>query len=282
MNFTLNNGQTLPARGLGTAGLCGWQRDDEEVTDKILSAIEIGYRHIDTAPIYGNEHSTGRAISQTRVSRSDFFIATKLPAQTFGYNETLSCFHQSLDKLNLDYLDLYLIHWPHPRDNKENWKAMEHLVSEGLALGIGVCNFSATQLDVLGSTSDLTPVCNQTEVHPYFSQTEVRAYCTNHNIQIVSASPLGAAQWKSSDDYKSVLKDPLIQKLALTHQSTAAQVVLAWHNQNKLATISKSDNHQHLIDNYQFESVILSDAELNAVDSININQKQGATPEWAS
>ncbi|MGG7510752.1 aldo/keto reductase [Plantibacter sp. YIM 135249] len=243
--YELSDGSSLPAVGFGTYPLRG-----REGTDAVLSAIDLGYRLLDTAVNYRNEDAVGAAVRETKVPRSELLIATKLPGRDHGYEETISSFHGSLQALGLDRIDLYLIHWPNPSVDKfvDSWKAMIQLQQEGLVRSIGVSNFTQAFLDRLKAETGVLPAVNQVELHPYFPQTDLIAYHEDNGIRTEAWSPLG----KRSAPFD---EDPVAQA-AKAHDISPAQVVLRWHHQRGVLPIPKSatpERQRANIDIFDFE-----------------------------
>ena len=242
----LANGVEMPQLGLGV-----WQAEaGEEVKNAIAAALQAGYRLIDTAMIYGNEQSVGEAIRESGLSREELFITTKLWNSDQGHDNALRAFDASLQRLDLEYVDLYLIHWPVPSQHKfvETWKALEQLYKQKRVRAIGVSNFLPHHLDELLAASSEVPAVNQIEVHPHLQQVELRQYCQAKGIVVESYSPL-----KRGID---VLTDPTIQLIANKHSKTTAQVVLRWHIQEGLVPIPKSVKLERIrqnIDVFDFE-----------------------------
>ncbi|KUL24662.1 aldo/keto reductase [Streptomyces regalis] len=226
---TLNDGTTLPALGLGT-----WPMDDAQAEQAVRGALELGYRLVDTATNYRNETGVGRGVAGSGVPREEIVVTTKLPGRHHGYEETLASFEVSRARLGLDYVDLYLIHWPLPRVDKyvDSWKAMIKLREDGLVRSIGVSNFTAEHVERLEKETGVLPSVNQIELHPFFPQAELRAFHTGKGIVTESWSPLG----RGTD----LLDDPVIVEIAEAHGVTPGQVVLRWHVQLGAVPIPKS------------------------------------------
>ncbi|WP_369166535.1 aldo/keto reductase [Streptomyces sp. R28] len=226
---TLNDGTALPALGLGT-----WPMDDAQAEQAVHDALELGYRLVDTATNYRNETGVGRGVAGSGVPREEIVVTTKLPGRHHGYEETLASFEESRARLGLDYVDLYLIHWPLPRVDKyvDSWKAMIKLREDGLVRSIGVSNFTAEHIERLEKETGVLPSVNQIELHPFFPQAELRAFHTGKGIVTESWSPLG----RGTD----LLDDPVIVATAEAHGVTPGQVVLRWHVQLGAVPIPKS------------------------------------------
>ncbi|RLL69602.1 aldo/keto reductase [Streptomyces sp. Z26] len=266
--LTLNNGVTMPQLGFGV-----WQVPDDEATSAVTTALEAGYRSIDTAAIYGNEKGTGRALATAGVPRSELFVTTKLWNADQGYDSTLRAFDTSLDKLGLDHVDLYLIHWPRPAVGKyvDTWKAFEKIHADGRARAIGVSNFHPAHLQRLAENSGVVPAVNQIELHPHLQQSVPRAYHADHGIATEAWSPLGQG--------KDLLSEPVLQELARKHGRTVAQVVLRWHLQLGNVVIPKSVTPSRIRENIDVFGFELDQADLDAVAALNRDARLGDDPE---
>ena len=266
--YALRDGNSIPAIGLGTYGL-----DDQAGIDAITTAIADGYRLIDTAYNYGNEEAVGEAIRRTDVDRSDLVITTKLPGRHHGFDETLASFEQSRKKLDLDWVDLYLIHWPLPRVGKyvDSWRAMISLREKGLVRSIGVSNFTADMLVRLVDETSVVPVVNQVELHPYFPQEELRAFHDEHEIRTESWSPLA----KRSD----LLQEPVIVEVAAAHGVTPAQLVLRWHVELGAVPIPKSSDAARRRENFDVFGFALKGEEVDAISALSRGRLWGGDPD---
>lgn len=274
----LNNDELMPQLGLGV-----WKaRDGDEVEAAVTAAIDAGYRLIDTAAIYGNEAGVGRAINKSNVPREDLFITTKLWNSDQGYDNTLIAFTRSLKLLGLDYVDLYLIHWPMPKTNKylETWKAMEELQRMGKIKSIGVCNFPIAQLQDLIKHAEIKPVVNQIELHPYFPQHELRQFGKDNNIAIESWSPIGGSGGGGGSPVKDspLLSQPVLESIGAKYNKTPAQVVIRWHIQNNLVVIPKSVHKQRIIENLNVFDFKLSSDDMSSIDSLETGKRGGPDP----
>lgn len=266
---TLNNGVKIPQVGLGV-----WKVENgQQAIDAILTAIQTGYRLIDTAAIYGNEEAVGEAIRQSPVPREELFITTKVWNADQGYEETLKAFETSMEKLGLDYLDLYLIHWPIAIYDTfiDTWKAMEKLYKDGRIKAIGVCNFQKDHLQRLIDECEVVPTINQIECHPYLSQEELKAYCKENGIQVEAWSPL----MQGGD----VLRLPIVMELAEKYGKTPAQIVLRWHIQHDVVVIPKSVTPSRIAENFDIFGFELSPEDMKAIDDVNCNWRAGAHPD---
>ncbi|MBI3889684.1 aldo/keto reductase [Candidatus Saccharibacteria bacterium] len=266
---TLNDGNTIPQLGLGV-----WQaKDGDEVKQAVLSAIDAGYRLIDTAAIYGNEQGVGEAIRESGVAREELFITTKLWNGDQGYDSTYKAFEASLEKLGLEYIDLYLIHWPVPEYGKyvETWKALEEIKASGRVKSIGVCNFNIDHLEKLLAESDVAPAVNQVELHPRLQQRELRAFCESKGIHIESWSPIGGTGG-------DLLDDPTIKIIADKHSRSTAQVVIRWHIQLGLIVIPKSVHAERIKQNADVFDFELDNDDMAKISALNTNTRRGPDP----
>jgi diketogulonate reductase-like aldo/keto reductase len=268
MNFvTLNNGLKMPQLGFGV-----WQVEDDQATLAVAKALEAGYTSIDTAMIYRNEKGVGKAIAESSVPREELFITTKVWNSDQGFENTLRAFDESLERLGLDYVDLYLIHWPTPEFDQyiETYKALEKLYHDGRVKAIGVCNFEIEHLERLLKECEVVPVLNQIECHPYLAQNEIKEFCTKHNIFVEAWSPL--------EQGGEVLQDEVIQTIAKSHSKTPAQVVLRWHLQNNTIVIPKSVTPSRIEENFHVFDFELTSNEMNAINELNRNRRRGSHP----
>ncbi|GAA0359734.1 aldo/keto reductase [Bacillus horti] len=268
MNFvTLNNGLKMPQLGYGV-----WQVKDDEATPAVAKALEVGYTSIDTAMVYQNEAGVGKAIRESGIPREELFITTKVWNADQGYENTLRAYDESLERLGLDYVDLYLIHWPTPEFNQyiDTYKAMEKLYHDGRVKAIGVCNFNIDHLERLLNECDVKPVLNQIECHPYFSRSDIKAFCAKHDIFVEAWSPL--------DQGSDLLQDDVVVKIAEEHGKTAAQVVLRWHLQNNSIVIPKSVTPSRIEENFNVFDFELTPEEMTKIHSLNRNQRRGPDP----
>ena len=267
--LTFNNGVTVPQLGFGV-----WQVGDDEVVPAVETALEAGYRHIDTAAIYGNEAGVGRAIASSGIAREELFVTTKLWNAEQGYDSTLRAFDASLAKLGLDAVDLYLIHWPVPAAGAyvDTYKAFEKIYADGRARAIGVSNFQPHHLaHLLGETS-VVPAVNQVELHPFFQQAELRAVDAQHQIVTEAYSPLSSG--------KGVIDDPAITALAQAHGKTPAQVVLRWHVQLGNLVIPKSVTPERIRENIDVFDFELSTADMAQIAGLDrADGRVGADPD---
>ncbi|MBA4493030.1 aldo/keto reductase [Paenactinomyces guangxiensis] len=262
----LNNGVKMPWLGLGV-----WKaKEGEEVTNAVASAIKAGYRSIDTAAVYGNEIGVGKAIQESDVPREELFITTKLWNGSQGYESALAAFEESRKKLGLEYVDLYLIHWPVKGKYKESWKALEKLYKEGWVRAIGVSNFQVHHLQDVMEDSEITPMVNQVEFHPYLTQKELLRFCKVNKIQMEAWSPLMQGE---------VVKEPTVLELAEKYNKTPAQIVLRWDLQHEVVTIPKSVKEHRIIENANIFDFELSAEDMEKLDSLNKNHRFGPDPD---
>lgn len=254
---TLNDGLVLPPIGLGTYRLQG----DEGVA-AMVSGIHSGYRLLDTAASYENERDVARAIIDSGVPRDELIITTKLPGSGHGFDECMNAFEASRQKLGVDVIDLFLIHWPNPSVNRylDAWQAMMELKDDGLIRSIGVCNFTDAHLTRLIETTGIVPSVNQIELHPYFPQADMRAFHEAHGIVTESWSPLGRGG--------ELLAEPVITEIAATHGLSAAQIVVRWHTQLGLVPIPKSATPSRQQENLDVFGFTLSEKELVAISGL--------------
>jgi len=261
----LNNGARMPWLGLGV-----FQVDDgEEVIRSIRYALETGYRSIDTAAGYHNEAGVGTAIKQSGIPREELFITTKLANSDQGYESTLRAFEESLRKLDLEYIDLYLIHWPGRDKYKETWRAFEKLQKDGYIRTIGVSNFKIHHLESLKQDSDTVPAVNQVEFHPLLNQQELLQYCKSKGIQLEAWTPI----------MKGNLDLPQITELAKKHGKTPAQIVLRWDLQHEIVTIPKSVHQERIKENANIFDFTLTDEDMKAIDLMNRDHRFGPDPD---
>ena len=262
----LSNGQQIPALGYGV-----WMIEDLAVCEQcVLDALDAGYRLIDTAAVYLNERAVGAALKKSPVAREELFVTTKLWVQDMGYEQTRRAFQRSMERLQLDYCDMYMIHWPFG-DYAGSWKAMEELHAEGKIKNLGVCNFSEYHLRNLLLAAEVKPVINQVECHPYFQQKELRAYLKKADVALQSYSPLGHGK-------SELLDDPVLAGLAGKYEKTIAQIILRWHVQEGFSTIPKSANPDRIRSNFAIDGFTLSADDMAAIASLDTYQRVGLNP----
>ncbi|WP_373466029.1 aldo/keto reductase [Streptomyces sp. V3I8] len=257
----------MPQLGFGV-----WQVPDDEAERAVATALEAGYRSIDTAAIYGNEAGTGKGLASSGVAREDLFVTTKLWNAEQGYDSTLRAFDESLDKLGLDYVDLYLIHWPVPAKDKyiDTYKAFEKIYADGRAKSIGVSNFHPEYLDRLIDATSVVPAVNQIELHPHLQQAAVRAYHAEKGIATEAWSPLGQG--------KGLLEVPALVAIARKHGRTPAQIVLRWHLQLGNVVIPKSVTPSRIKENIDVFGFTLDDEDIAAISALNEDRRLGSDP----
>ncbi|MFB8265257.1 MULTISPECIES: aldo/keto reductase [unclassified Streptomyces] len=263
----LNNGVEMPQLGFGV-----WQVPDAEAEKAVATALEAGYRSIDTAAIYGNEEGTGKAVAASGIAREKLFVTTKLWNADQGYDATLRAFDASLDKLGLDYLDLYLIHWPLPSKDSyvDTYKALEKIYADGRAKAIGVSNFLPEHLERLLGETSIIPAVNQIELHPHLQQRAAREFHAEQGIATEAWSPLGQG--------KGLLEVPAIVAIAQKHGRTPAQVVLRWHVQLGNVVIPKSVTPSRIVENIDVFDFELDIEDIAAISALNEDRRLGPDP----
>ncbi|MFC0559326.1 aldo/keto reductase [Halalkalibacter alkalisediminis] len=265
---TLHNGVNMPWLGLGVFKV----QEGEEVVASVKAAIDAGYRSIDTAAIYQNEEGVGQAIAKASVPREDLFITSKVWNSNQGFDQTLAAFDETMGKLGLDYLDLYLIHWPVPAEGKfvDTWKALEKLYKDGRVRAIGVSNFQIHHLEELIANSEITPMVNQVEYHPRLTQTDLLAFCKQNKIQLEAWSPLMQGE---------LLDEPTLVEIANNHQKSTAQVILRWDLQNGVVTIPKSVKPHRIVENADVFDFELTKEEMDRISALNQDKRVGPNPD---
>ncbi|MDQ1002285.1 diketogulonate reductase-like aldo/keto reductase [Neobacillus niacini] len=263
---TLHNGVKMPWFGLGVYKV----QEGEEALQSVKAAIKAGYRSIDTAALYQNEESVGQAIKESGVPREELFITTKVWNEDQRNDSVLEAFETSLQKLGLDYVDLYLIHWPVKEKYKQSWKVLEQLYKEGRVRAIGVSNFQIHHLEDLLSVAEIKPMVNQVELHPLLAQPELRDYCKKQEIQIEAWAPLGQGR---------LLEHPVLQEIAAQYNKTTAQVILRWDIQNQIVTIPKSVKEARIIENANIFNFSLTESNIQKINALNKNERFGADPD---
>jgi methylglyoxal/glyoxal reductase len=263
---TLLNGVKMPWLGLGVYKV----QEGEEALESVKAAIKAGYRSIDTAALYQNEESVGQAIKKSGVAREELFITTKVWNEDQRNDSVLEAFETSIQKLGLDYVDLYLIHWPVKEKYKQTWKVLEQLYKEGRVRAIGVSNFHIHQLEDLLSVAEIKPMVNQVELHPLLAQVELRDYCRKQEIQIEAWAPLGQGR---------LLEHPILKEIAAQYNKSSAQVILRWDIQNQIVTIPKSVKEARIIENANIFDFSLSESDIQKINALNENKRFGADPD---
>jgi len=267
---TLHNGVKMPWFGLGVFKV----EEGPELVNAVKTAIKHGYRSIDTAAIYENEVGVGQgireAIQEANISREDLFVTSKVWNSDLGYESTIAAYEASLNKLGLEYLDLYLIHWPVAGKYKEAWKALESLYKEGRVKAIGVSNFHIHHLEDLMEDAEIKPMVNQVEYHPRLTQKELQAFCRKHGIQLEAWSPLMQGQ---------LLDNEILKEIANKYNKSVAQVILRWDLQNGVVTIPKSTKEHRIIENASVFDFQLTEEDMERIDGLNQNHRAGPDPD---
>ena len=262
----LNNGVEMPYFGLGVFQM----NEGKEVIESVKYALNNGYRHIDTAALYGNEKGAGEAVRQSGLKREDVFITSKVWNSDQGFERTLKAFDVTMQKLDLDYLDLYLIHWPVKSKYKDTWRALEELYKQGRVRAIGISNFLKRHIEDLLQSAEILPTVNQVEFHPYLVQQELLDYCAGRNIQFEAWAPLMQGH---------VLKDKLLNQLADKYSKTPAQIILRWDLQKGVVTIPKSVKKERILSNSQIFDFEISSEDIASIDKLDRNYRHGADPD---
>ncbi|QWU16469.1 Aldo/keto reductase [Paenibacillus sophorae] len=262
---TLHNGVKMPRLGFGVYQV----EDGRQVEQSVLSALRAGYRSIDTAEAYFNEDGVGRAIRASGVPREDLFVTTKVWNTNQGYETTLQAFENSRKRLGLEYIDLYLIHWPARGKYLEAWRAFEKLYREGYVRAIGVCNCHEQHLNAIMQNYETVPMVNQVELHPLLSQERLRAFCRDNGIQIEAWAPLIRGQ----------LNIPLLWELGRKYGKTSAQIILRWDLQHGIVTIPKSVHDSRIRENADVFDFELTGEDMKAIDALNRNARWGPDPD---
>ncbi|WAA11306.1 aldo/keto reductase [Fervidibacillus albus] len=264
--FRLHNGVQMPYFGLGVYKV----PDGEEVVQAVKTALDAGYRLIDTAQFYQNEEGVGQAIKESGVPREEIFVTTKVWNTSQGYDSTLKTFEKSLEKLRLEYIDLYLIHWPVSDKYLDTWRALERLYEEGSVRAIGVSNFHIHHLKNLMNYFEQKPVVNQVELHPYLTQEPLRRFCLENDIKVESWSPLARGQ---------MIGDPVIGQISKKYGKTPAQIVLRWHVQNDLIVIPKSKSPSRIRENADIFDFTLTKEDMEKINTLNKDYRTGSNPD---
>ncbi|SHF92911.1 aldo/keto reductase [Dysgonomonas macrotermitis] len=266
--FVLNNGIKIPAVGVGV-----FRVEDANIAyETVKLALSVGYRHIDTAMIYGNEEAVGKAIRDSGVPRQDIFLTTKLWNADQRSGQIQEAINASLKHLDTDYVDLYLVHWPVKETYVSVWNEMEHIYKQGKAQAIGVSNYNPHHLDDLLRHANIVPAVNQIECYPYLTQEDVVSYCKTKKIYPQAWGPLGAGK-------SDVLSNPVILELAKKYDKTPAQIVLRWNHERGVIVIPKSVRRERLIENLSITDFQLSAEDVSRISALNKNQRLGSDPE---
>jgi len=265
-NLELNSGHEIPQYGFGT-----WQIEPEDAGDAVGEALRLGYRLVDTAAVYGNEREVGGALTGSGVDREELYVTTKVWNSDHGRDATREACHESLSKLGLDYLDLYLIHWPVPSNDMyvETWQAMEELRDEGLIRSIGVCNFNEEHLDRLAAETDTVPAVNQVELHLYLQQAGLRQANAQRGILTEDWSPLAEGR---------PFEEEAVKEIAEAHERTPAQIVLRWHLQLGSIVIPKSVTPERIAENLEVFDFELSEEEMARLAELDRGERTGGDP----
>ncbi|UCE42189.1 MAG: aldo/keto reductase [Candidatus Aminicenantes bacterium] len=265
----LNNGIEMPVFGLGTY-LSGTSQETQEI---VLHALEIGYRHIDTARFYGNERDIGIAIKKSGIPRDEIFVTTKLWNSDHGFNRALEAFEESLEDLGLDYVDLYLIHWPVQGLRNESWRALEKLQVEGKCRAIGVSNYTIGHLKELLDISPVMPAVNQVEFSPFLYQKDLLEFCRSNNIQFESYSPLTKGH---------MLDDPRLSEIAQEYAKSVAQILIRWTLQKGVIVIPKSSRKERIRENADVFDFVITPEDMDRLDALHENLRVSWDPTTIS
>jgi 2,5-diketo-D-gluconate reductase A len=276
-SFTLTPGVEIPAVGFGV-----FQTPPAETIAAVQTALEVGYRHVDTAAAYGNEREVGEAIRRSGVDRSDVFVETKVWITDYGYDATLHAFDKSAGKLGIEQIDLLILHQALPGEFEltlDAYRALEQLLADGRVRAIGVSNFMPDHLSRLLAETSVVPAVNQIEVHPYFRQSELLAADAEHGILSQAWSPIGGITFYRDGSHGSTLADPTIGEIAATHGKTPAQVMLRWHVQEGRQVIPKSVTPSRIAENFDVFDFELTGDQLAAIDALDTGVRGGPEPE---
>jgi len=262
----LNNGIKMPWLGLGVFKI----EDGQTVEDAVRYALETGYRSIDTAAMYGNETGVGKAIRESGIPRDEIFLTTKLWNDAQRNKRTLAAFEESLERLNTEYVDLFLVHWPVPGFYQQTWQAMQKIYQSGRARAIGVSNFLVHHLEDILSDDQIVPSVNQVEFHPLLVQPGLLSFCKDHKIQMEAWSPLMKGR---------ITTEPSVQKLSEKYHKTPAQIALRWDLQHEVVTIPKSTQPGRIVENSQIFDFELSKADMDVLDALDEGKRVGPDPD---
>ena len=275
--FTLNNGVEVPVLGFGV-----YQTPAEQTIEAVQSALQTGYRHVDTAAAYGNEREVGEAIRRSGVARDELFVETKVWITDYGYDAALHAFDKAAGKLGIEQIDLLILHQALPGEFEltiDAYKALEKLYADGKVRAIGVSNFMPPHLDRLLAETEVVPAVNQIEVHPYFRQSELLAVDTERGILNQAWSPIGGITFYRDGSHGSTLRDPVIGKIAAAHGKTPAQVMLRWHLQQNRQVIPKSVTASRIAENFDVFDFELTGEQLAAIDALDTGVRGGPEPD---
>lgn len=262
----LNNGLEMPWLGFGVFRM----KDGKEVEHAVAHALEVGYRSFDTASVYGNERGVGKALRESGIPREDLFVTTKVWNDDQRDKRTMAAFEESLERLDMDYVDLYLVHWPVDGCYQETWQVMEEIYQSGRAKAIGVSNFRIHHLEDILRDSQLVPSVNQVEFHPFLVQPDLLTFCQSHNIQVEAWSPLMRGQ---------IVTKQAVQDLAEKYHKTPAQIALRWDLQHEVVTIPKSSHPERIAENAQIFDFELSQADIEMLDALDEGKRVGPDPD---
>lgn len=262
--ITLNNGIEIPQIGYGT-----FRIDNESVSGLVESALKVGYRHIDTAAFYQNEEGVGKGIKLSGIPREEIFVTSKVWMEDLGYKKTIASFEQTMAKLEVDYLDLLLIHWPRPLA-LESWKVLENFYSEGRIRAIGVSNYNIRLLEELMNNSEVIPAVNQIELHPRLWQKDLCAFCAEHGIAVEAWAPIMKGK---------IVDIPLLNQIGGKYRKSAVQVTLRWHLQSGIVVLPKSSSESRMIENLSITDFSLSDDEMKQINGLNRGERVGLDPD---
>lgn len=257
---TLNNGVQIPQLGFGTALI---SKDEGKTVDVILQAIEAGYRHLDTAMVYYNEAAVGEAVRQSGIPREEFFITTKMWNEDLRQDRYREAFEESMEKLQMDYVDMYMVHWPVPNKYIKAWKEMEKIYSEKRARVLGLSAFNAFQIDQVLMCADVQPAVLQIECNPRFSRPDLFQYCKEHGIAMQAFKPLGQGAY---------MGDEVLAEIGKKHGKTVPQVIIRWHLQRGVIAIPKSAHKERIIENANVFDFELDTDDMNRIEAMNINK----------
>jgi methylglyoxal/glyoxal reductase len=263
---TLINGVQMPLFGLGVF----LSKEGHEVEYAVLKALEAGYRHVDTAAVYGNERGVGKALKNSGIPRNEVFITSKVWNSDQGYQTTFDAFEESIERLDTNYIDLYLIHWPKGALSIETWKAMEDIYTQGRVKAIGVSNFLVHHLEMLWPHCKIPPMVNQVEFHPYLQQPPLQQFCIDHRIQLEAWSPIMKGR---------VNNIPLLQELSGKYGKTPVQITLRWELQKQIVTIPKSVHNERILSNADLFDFEISAEDMQKIDGLDKHFRIGADPD---